>query len=112
MKILALIPVLILLQAPFFDMQGTISDVLSPTSLKVDDTIVYLKDVDPSGLNNTQYWILMLMLDDWLVGKDVFVKDNYVYFDLGGSYNSESINQMIQNKIRDLQENFMDYYYK
>ena len=112
MKMLALIPLLILVQLSFFDMQGTISDVYSPTSLKIDNTTVHLDGVDPSGLNYTQYRILMRILDDWLVGKDVFVKGGYVYFDLGGSYNSVSINDMIQNRIQDLKENFMDYYYR
>jgi hypothetical protein len=112
MSILALIPLLILVQASFFDMEGAISDVYSPTSLKIDNTTVYLEGVDPSGLNYTQNRILMRILDDWLVGKDVFVKDNYAYFDLGGSYNSISINEMIQNRIQDLKENFRDYYYR
>jgi hypothetical protein len=32
------------------------------------------------------------------------VKGNYVYFDLQGAYNSESINEMIQKEIMDLRD--------
>jgi len=39
-----------------------------------------------------------------LQGKDVFVKGGYVYFDLTGSYNSHSINEMTQKEISDLKE--------
>lgn len=110
--VLALIPILIMVQASYFDMQGTITDVLAPNSLKIDDKIIILGDVNPTGLNRTQYVILMDNLRDWLVGKDVFVKGNYVYFDLHGSYNSVSINEMVQNDIQDIRDNFRDYVYR
>jgi hypothetical protein len=111
MNFLALIPILILVQASFFDMQGTITDVLSPNTLRIDDKLITLEGVDPSGLNRTQNYILMDNLRDWLIGKDVFVKGNYVYFDLNGSYSSVSINEMIQKDIQDIKDNFMNYAY-
>ncbi len=109
MSILAFIPILLLLQTPYFDMQGTINDVLTPGSLVVDNKVVYLADIDTSGLNATQYAYLVYDLKSWLIGKDVFIKDGYVYFDLNGSYNSVSINEMIQKEIQNLEENFADY---
>lgn len=106
MIIFTLMSILLLAQAPTFDTHGTITDVLTPSSLKIDDKIVNLEGVDASGLNMATYAILMQDLDDWLIGKDVFVKGNYVYFDLVGSYNSVSINEQIQNEILKL----IDYY--
>ena len=38
-------------------------------------------------------------LKDYYIGKDVFVKGNYVYLDLQGAYNSESLNEIIQKEI-------------
>jgi hypothetical protein len=104
-------PIIVNASASIFDMQGTINDVISPTSLKVDNTIVNLDGVDASGLNRSQYYCLMLDLRDWLIGKNVFVKDNYVYFDLVGSYNSVSINEMIQKEIKDMRRYFWDFCY-
>ena len=43
-------------------------------------------------------------LKGYYIGKDVFVKGKYVYFDLQGAYNSESINEMIQKEIMDLRD--------
>ena len=40
-------------------------------------------------------------LKSYYIGKDVLVRGNYAYFDLHGSYNSESINEMIQRQISD-----------
>jgi hypothetical protein len=34
-----------------------------------------------------------------LIGKEVFVKDNYAYFDLNGAISTESINEIIQEEI-------------
>jgi hypothetical protein len=104
MNALALIPVILLLHASYFDMQSTIEDVISPSSLLIGNTTVNLADVDASGLNQRQYTHLMNDLKSRLPGKDVFVKDGYVYFDLTGSYNSLSINEMIQTDISDLKE--------
>jgi hypothetical protein len=104
MNAIALIPVILLLQASYFDMQGTIADVLSPSSLLVGNTTINLADVDASGLNQRQYADLMENLRGRLLKKDVFVKGGYAYFNLGGSYNSVSINEMIQKEISDLKE--------
>jgi hypothetical protein len=86
-----------------FDTRGTISNILSPSSIVVDKVVVNLVGVDPSGLYRFTYAYLM---DDlrYYVGKDVFVKGNYVYLDLQGSYNSVSINEMIQKEISDLRD--------
>ena len=56
------------------------------------------------GLNQGQYAYLMDDLESSLQGKEVFVKGGYVYFDLTGSYNSVSINEMTQKGISDLKE--------
>ncbi len=111
MNSLALIPILILAQASFFDMQGTITDVLAPNILSIDGKSLTLDGVDTSGLNLTQNYILMSNLRGWLIGKDVYVKGNYAYFDLNGSYSSESINEMIQKEIQKIKDKFMDYAY-
>jgi hypothetical protein len=104
MNSLALIPVILLLQASYFDMQGTIVDVISPSSLLIGNSTVNLADVDASGLTARQYAYLMNDLKSSLTGKDVFVKGGYVYFDLIGSYNSHSINEMTQKDISYLKE--------
>jgi hypothetical protein len=104
MNALALIPVILLLQASYFDMQGTVVNVISPSSLLIGNNTVTLVDVDASGLNQRQYAYLMDDLEGRLQGKDVFVKGGYVYFDLTGSYNSYSINEMIQKEISDIKE--------
>ena len=104
MNALALIPVILLLQASYFDMQGTIINVISPSSLLIGNNTINLADVDASGLNQRQYAYLMDDLKRSLLGKDVFVKGGYVYFDLTGSYNSVSINEMTQKEISDLKE--------
>ncbi|NTV27826.1 MAG: hypothetical protein HGA93_03995 [Methanothrix sp.] len=104
MNVLALIPVILLLQASYFDMQGTITDAISPSSLLIGNNTVNLADVDASELNGRQYACLMNDLKNRLPGKDVFVKGGYVYFDLTGSYNSVSINEMIQKDISDLKD--------
>jgi hypothetical protein len=69
----------------------------------VDKAVINLDGVDPSGLYRFTYSYLM---DDlkYYIGKDVLVKGNYVYLDLQGSYNSESINEMIQKEISDLRD--------
>jgi hypothetical protein len=59
MNALALIPVILLLQASYFDMQGTIINVISPSSLMIGNNTVTLADVDASGLNQRQYAYLM-----------------------------------------------------
>lgn len=87
-----------------FDMRGTITNVLSPSSIVIGRVMVNLDGVDPSGLYVSTYSYLMDDLKGYYIGKDVFVKGNYVYFDLQGSYNSESINEMIQKEILDLRE--------
>jgi len=86
-----------------FDMRGTITNVLSPSSIVIGKEVVSLDGVDPSGLYRFKYAYLM---DDlrYYIGKDVLVKGNYVYLDLQGSYNSESINEMIQKEISDLRD--------
>jgi hypothetical protein len=104
MNALALIPVILLLHASYFDMQGTITNVISPFSLAIGNDTVTLAHVDASGLNQKQYAYLIHDLKDMLQGKNVFVKDGYVYFNLTGSYNSYSINEMIQKEISDLKE--------
>ena len=104
MNALAMIPVILLLQASYFDMQGTIMNVISPSSLLIGNNIVNLADVNASGLNQRQYAYLMDDLKSRLLGKDMFVKGGYVYFSLAGSYNSVSINEMIQKEISDLKE--------
>lgn len=104
MNAMAVLPLLLLTQASYFDMQGTITGVESPESLLVGNTAVTLAEVDSSVLRAGEYAYLMRDLRSWLLGKDVFVKDGYVYFDLTGSYNSISINYMIQKEIYDLME--------
>jgi hypothetical protein len=104
MNALAIIPVILLLQASYFDMQGTIMNVISPSSLLIGNNTVNLADVDASGLNQRQYAYLMDDLKSRMLGKDVFVKGGYVYFNLTGSYNSVSINEMIQKDISDIKE--------
>ncbi|MFB3764175.1 MAG: hypothetical protein ACE14P_02895 [Methanotrichaceae archaeon] len=97
-----------------FDMQGTITDVLTPSSVLVGDKTINLAGVDSSGLNAAYYAYLMQDLKDYYIGKDVFVKGNYIYFDLGGEYNVDSINGKIQKEIDDLAEaQYYDtcYYY-
>ena len=86
-----------------FDMNGTITRVLSPSSIVIDKVAVSLNDVDASGLNNCAYSYLM---DDlkYYIGKDVFVKGNKVYLALNGAYNSESLNEKIQREISKLEE--------
>jgi hypothetical protein len=79
-------------------------NVISPSSLLIGNNTVTLADVDASGLNQRQYAYLIDDLKSSLQGKDVFVKDGYVYFDLTGSYNSYSINEMTQKEISDLKE--------
>ena len=86
-----------------FDMRGTITNVLSPSSIVVDKLVVNLDGVDPSGLYRFTYSYLMHDLK-YYIGKDVFVKGNYVYLDLQGAYNSVSINEMIQKEISDLRD--------
>jgi hypothetical protein len=90
-------------------MQGTISDILAPNSLMINDKLITLEGVDPSGLSAVQNYVLMGNLRDWLIGKDVYVKGNYAYFDLQGSYSSISINEMIQEDIKDIKDNLKDY---
>ena len=87
-----------------FDMSGTITNVLSPSSIVIDTDVVNLDGVDPSGLHRFTYSYLTRDLKDYYIGKDVFVKGNYVYLDLQGAYNSESINEMIQKDILSLLE--------
>ena len=87
-----------------FDMSGTVTNVLSPSSIAIDTVVVNLDGVDPSGLYRFTYSYLTQDLKDYYIGKDVFVKGNYVYLDLQGAYNSESINEMIQKDILSLLE--------
>lgn len=95
-----------------FDMRGTITNVLSPSSIVVGSNVVNLDGVNPSGLYRYTYTYLMQDLRQYYIGKNVFVKGNYVYFDLQGAYNSESINEMIQKEILDLldQQNYGSFY--
>jgi hypothetical protein len=88
---------------PGFDMKGTITNILSPSSIVIGNYVVNLDGVDPSGLYGSTYFYLMEDLKSYYIGKDVFVKGNYVYLDLNGAYNSQSLNEMIQDKILDLQ---------
>ena len=85
-----------------FDMKGTITNVLSPSSIVIGKDVVSLQGVDASRLYRSTYLYLMDDLKSYYIGKDVFVKGNYTYFDLQGSYNSESINEMIQKEISEL----------
>jgi hypothetical protein len=87
-----------------FDMKGTITNVLTPSSIVIGSFVVNLDGVDSSGLYRSTYYYLMGDLKSYYIGKDVLVKGNYVYFDLNGAYNSESINVMIQKDISDLQK--------
>lgn len=86
-----------------FDMKGTITLVLSPGSIVVGNVTVNLDGINSSGLSSSAYIRLMEDLKSYYIGKDVLVKGNYAYFDLHGSYNSESINEMIQRQISDLE---------
>lgn len=111
MNIIALVPLLIMVQASYFDMQGTITQIISPATLVIDGKEVNLTGVDPSGLDGAQYAYLMWDLKDTILGKDVFVKDGYVYFDLVGSYESTSINEIIQKEIWDLKYDYAYNFY-
>lgn len=108
MNALILIALISLLQAPDFDMQGTIMRVDSPSSIVIgNETLsrtVILDGVDASGLNNKQYNYLMSDIQGYLPGKAVLVNGSYVYFDLVGSYNAKSINEMMKKKISDLEQ--------
>lgn len=111
MNALVLIPIILLLQASYFDTQGTIMDVISPSCLLIGNNTVNLAGVDASGLYHGEYAYLMNDLKKSLKGKDVFVKGGYVYFDLTGSYNSVSINEMTQKEIsyiKEMREFFCD----
>ncbi len=97
-----------------FDMSGTITDVLTPSGILVGKEKVSLESVDSSGLGSAAHAYLMRDLKEWLIGKDVFVKGNRVYFNLNGAYNSISINEMIQKEVTDLwyeQQYYRCYYY-
>jgi hypothetical protein len=83
-------------------MSGTITDVLTPSNILVGKEKVNLENVDSSNLNSAAYAYLTQDLKGWLIGKEVFVKGNRVYFDLNGAYNAVSINEMIQKEIADL----------
>ena len=85
-----------------FDLKGTITNVLSPSSIVIGRDVVNLDGVDASGLYRSTYVYLMEDLRSYYIGKDVLVKGNYTYFDLNGAYNSESLNEMIQKEISDL----------
>jgi len=85
-----------------FDMKGTITNVLSPSSIVIGRDMVNLDGVDASGLYRSTYVYLMEDLRSYYIGKDVLVRGNYTYFDLNGAYNSESLNEMIQKEIADL----------
>ena len=85
-----------------FDLKGTITNVLSPSSIVIGRDVVNLDGVDASGLYRSTYVYLMEDLRSYYIGKDVLVKGNYTYFDLNGAYNSESLNEMIQKEIADL----------
>lgn len=85
-----------------FDLKGTITNVLSPSSIVIGRDMVNLDGVDASGLYRSTYVYLMEGLRSYYIGKDVLVKGNYTYFDLNGAYNSESLNEMIQKEIADL----------
>lgn len=108
MNAIALIPIILILQASYFDMQGTVLNVQSPNTITIgNDTInktITLDGVDASDLNQRQYGYLMNDIKPMLLGKSVFVKAGNVYFDLTGSYNSRSINEMINSEIDDLRE--------
>lgn len=82
-----------------FDMRGTITNILSPSSIVIGKNVVNLDGVDSSGLYWSTYTNLMGDLKSYYIGKDVFVKGNYVFLDLQGAYNSESINEQIQQDI-------------
>ncbi len=85
-----------------FDMKGMITNVLTPSSIVIGSNVVNLDGVNSSGLYRSTYYYLVEDLKSYYIGKDVLVKGNYVYFDLNGAYNSESINEMIQKEISDL----------
>jgi len=108
MNALVLIALISLLQAPHFDMQGTINRVSSPSSMVIGNgtlnKTVVLDGIDASGLNNKQYNYLMSDIQGYLTGKKVLVNGSYIYFDLVGSYNAHSINEMIEKKISDLEQ--------
>jgi hypothetical protein len=83
------------------DIHGTITDVFTPSSLLIGNgTVVYLDiDADPDDLNYGNYEILMDYLKHKLIGQEVYVKDNYAYYDLNGAFYSVSINDIIQEEI-------------
>ena len=113
MNALYLIILVSLIQSPQFDMQGSIIRVNSPSSMVIGNETanitVLLEGVDASGLNNLKYDYLMRDLKEYLPKKRVLINGSQVYFDLMGSYNSQSINDMIENKISDL-EQMPDYF--
>lgn len=86
-----------------FDMGGTITYVLTPASIVVGNITVDLAGINASGLSSSAYVYLMEDLRRYYTGKGVLMKGNYAYFDLNGSYNSESINEMIQRQISELE---------
>ena len=104
----ALIILVSLYQTPIFDMEGTINRVNSPSSLVIGNETanrtVLLDGVDASGLNNHQYDYLMRDLQGYLPKKRVLVSGSQVYFDLVSSYNAQSINEIIEKKISDLEQ--------
>jgi hypothetical protein len=85
-----------------FNLRGTITDVLTPSKILIGKEIVELDlgSTDPSDLYKGNYEIFMDFLKEKLVGQEVFIKDNYAYFDLNGAVNSVSINEMIQEEVR------------
>jgi hypothetical protein len=100
------------LTSSYFDSRGTITNVLSPSSLIINGEEVELEGINPSGLYSSTYAYLVEDLKYWLIGKDVFVKGKHVYFDLNGAYNSISINEMIQQEISGLRyEQYYDWQY-
>jgi hypothetical protein len=84
-----------------FNIHGTITDVLTPSSILIGNEMVELNlgFINPSGLYEGNYELLMNSLKDKLIGKEVLVKDNYAYYDLNGAINTVSINEMIQKEV-------------
>lgn len=84
-----------------FDMHGMITDVLSPSTILIGREAVNLRldYIDSSYLEKGEYELLMDYLKYKLIGKEVYVKDNYAYFDLNGAISSASVNDMIQGEI-------------
>jgi hypothetical protein len=87
-----------------YDVHGPITDIISPTSILIgNDTVVDLNiDLEysnPADLSAANYEFVMDYLKDKLIGKEVYVRNDYAFYDLNGAMNSVTLNRMIQKEI-------------